>query len=188
MRGVTHLAQTKKLSQLKECVLDANLLDRFMNSEPSNDSSDDLATGNRANQNQSISDTPALTGLRILIVEDDLPARQLLSDILGVDEGAEVIAVDSVQAALATLEQQQIDVLISNIVLPDGDGFMLLNQIRSSTAESSQIPAIAVTAAANDRNRTELLAAGFQDYLFKPFDVERLIEIVANLARSDRDS
>jgi CheY-like chemotaxis protein len=148
---------------------------------------DNLEPDDPAANNQPTSNPPALAGLRILLVEDDLSARQLLSDILAVDEGAEVIAVASIREALAAIEQQPIDVLISNIILPDGDGCMLIRQVRTLTVEQGgQIPAIAVTAAANDRNRTELLAAGFQDYLFKPFDVEHLIEGVANLARLHR--
>jgi CheY-like chemotaxis protein len=159
-----------------------------MDSNWNNESLDDLASDELAAENQPTLERPALAGLRILLVEDDLPARQLLSDILAVDAGAEVMAVASIREALAALEQQPIDVLISNIILPDGDGCMLIRQIRTLSAEQGgQIPAIAVTAAANERNRTELLAAGFQDYLFKPFDVERLIASVANLARLHRD-
>lgn len=163
-----------------------------MNSKRNDELLDDPGSNNLepddpAANNQLPSNPPALAGVRILLVEDDLSARQLLSDILAVDEGAEVIAVASIREALAAIEQQPIDVLISNIILPDGDGCMLIRQVRTLTVEQGgQIPAIAVTAAANDRNRTELLAAGFQDYLFKPFDVEHLIAGVANLARLHR--
>ncbi|WNZ24382.1 response regulator [Leptolyngbya sp. NK1-12] len=152
------------------------------------DLTSDLASDPSPANLQPTANAPALAGLRILLVEDDPSARQLLSDILIIDGGAEVVAVASVREALEILERQQSDVLISNIVLPDGDGRTLIRQIRTLTPEQGgQIPAIAVTAAANERNRTELLAAGFQDYLFKPFDVERLIAAVANLGRPNRD-
>lgn len=124
---------------------------------------------------------PRLDGLRVLAVDDELDARELL--VMALEQlGAQVNAVPSVAAALNTLEQQPPDILVSDIGMPEEDGYALIRQLRSrSPASGGDIPAIALTAYAASEDSTRLLAAGFQAHLTKPFEPEQLAHVVANL-------
>lgn len=127
-------------------------------------------------------DLSSLQGLRILLVDDDLDTRALLNFIL-TEMGATVSEVASAQAALAILQKECFDLLISDIGLPDIDGYELLRQIRSlTTAAKAQIPAIAVTGFADEQTRLKILATGFQRALTKPMDIDQFMAIVVELA------
>jgi signal transduction histidine kinase/ActR/RegA family two-component response regulator len=123
-----------------------------------------------------------LKGVRVLVVDDQVDARELLSLVL-THAGAEAIMVASSAMALEMLVEHRFDVLVSDIGMPDEDGFTLISRIRAlSTEEGGSIPAIALTAYATDEDRQRVLAAGFREHLPKPVEPAELIAIVASLA------
>jgi PAS domain S-box-containing protein len=126
---------------------------------------------------------PVLQNVRILLVEDDKPTRDVIQWLLE-QCSATVIAVDSVavalkefQNSLRTPEEAQFDLLISDIAMPDQDGYRLIQQLREleTDAGTSPVPAIALTAYVRERHRAQALAAGFADYMPKPIDPDALI-------------
>ncbi|MBN3951681.1 MAG: response regulator [Nostoc sp. NMS7] len=122
-----------------------------------------------------------LTGLRVLVVEDDDDSRDFITFVLEQD-GAFVIAVSSAFEALQTLAEVKLDVLVSDIGMPDMDGYMLIHQVRTWTAEQGgEIPAIALTAFARNDDQQEALKAGFQLHLSKPLNPEELIAAIVQL-------
>jgi signal transduction histidine kinase len=126
---------------------------------------------------------PLLTGLRVLLVEDEADARELLSLML-TRQGARVVAVGSVQEALEQFDQQPPDVLVSDIGLPGEDGYALMRQIRGRPApRGGQVPAVALTAFARPEDRIRALEAGFQIHAPKPVDADELTTIVASLGQ-----
>lgn len=126
-----------------------------------------------------------LTGVTILLVEDDPNNLLLLRDMLEIHFGATVCAVTTVHAALELFPQLKPDILLSNIALPDGDGYQLIQWVRNfSPEQGGSIPAIAITASVSEEVRIRLLKAGFQAYFFKPFDVDTLVEKIIELVRS----
>ncbi|RAM48053.1 MAG: hybrid sensor histidine kinase/response regulator, partial [Hapalosiphonaceae cyanobacterium JJU2] len=125
-----------------------------------------------------------LAGLRILVVDDDTDTRNFLEYLLK-EYGATVTAAKSANQALTTLAQLQHDLLISDIGMPEVDGYGLIEQIRTIPPEQGgNIPAIALTAYAGDSDRQRLLAAGFQAHIAKPVDIEQLLLAIADLCRS----
>lgn len=124
-----------------------------------------------------------LTGIRVLSVDDDPDARQLLAVMLE-QYGAEVLTVASAAEVLACLDSFQPDLLVSDIGMPGVDGYALIQQIRSlPSGSSSQLPAIALTAYARDEDGQKALAKGFQQHISKPIDPIGLIQAVLTLAR-----
>ncbi|MCC5635545.1 PAS domain-containing protein [Nostoc sp. CHAB 5844] len=129
-------------------------------------------------------DLPSLEGVRVLVVDDEPDIRQLFQLILE-EYGIEVTAVASASAALSTLMANPggYDVLLSDIGLPEEDGYTLIRQVRAlSTEVGRQIPAAALTAYAGDAEYTEALAAGYQMHLAKPIDPTQLVALVAVLS------
>ncbi|MEH2271927.1 MAG: ATP-binding protein [Nostoc sp.] len=123
----------------------------------------------------------SLTGIRVLVVDDDVDSRDFVAFVLEQD-GAFVIAVSSAYEALETLAEVKPDVLVSDISMPDMDGYMLIHQVRTLTPEQGgQIPAIALTAFARNDDQQEALKAGFQMHLPKPLNPEELIAAIAQL-------
>ena len=101
--------------------------------------------------------------------------------------GAEVRVAASAAQALQMLDVWRPDVLISDIAMPEEDGYVLIKKIRARTAEQSgEIPAAALTAYATTEDRVSILAAGFQMYLSKPANPGELIAVVASLASRRR--
>ncbi|MEP0919783.1 ATP-binding protein [Leptolyngbya sp. DQ-M1] len=128
--------------------------------------------------------SPRLDGLRLLIVDDDADMRELLAYTLEAC-GAEVIAAASAAEAIAilTASAASIHLLISDIGMPDEDGYRLLRRIRAlPTEQGGRIPAVALTAYARTQDRTAALLAGFQSHLAKPVEPAELVAVVANLA------
>jgi len=123
-------------------------------------------------------DAHRLDGCRILVVDDDPDARQLLAVIMG-DAGAAVATAGSLTEAMAHLERAACDLLVADIAMPGGDGFELLQRVRATGADAGHLPAIAVTAHARDDDRRRALLAGFQGHLPKPVDEEALLEMAA---------
>ncbi|MEG4091641.1 ATP-binding protein [Microcoleus sp. Pol12B4] len=128
--------------------------------------------------------SPTLEGLQILVVEDEADALELLSTILG-KYGADVIAVASVKEALTIIEtatDRSPDVLVSDIGMPDEDGYSLIRKLRQLEAQrGGRLPAIALTAYARNDDRQQALLAGFQMHLTKPVDAAELVAVVASL-------
>jgi CheY-like chemotaxis protein/anti-sigma regulatory factor (Ser/Thr protein kinase) len=129
-----------------------------------------------------------LTGIRVLTIDDEADVRNLFSVLLNA-YGAEVLSVASAAEVLASLESFQPDVLISDIGMPEVDGYTLLQQVRSlPPAKGGQIPAIAMTAYAREEDHQRCLAAGFQQHISKPIDVDRLVQAVWELANQKQKS
>jgi CheY-like chemotaxis protein len=123
-----------------------------------------------------------LNGLRVLVVDDEADARELLTTLLG-QYGAEVIAVATASEALETLQRLKPNVLVSDIGMPGEDGYALIRKVRLLDAEQGgQIPAVALTAYARAEDRINALGAGFQQHIPKPVNPEELAAVVANLA------
>ncbi|MDZ8053616.1 MAG: response regulator [Aulosira sp. ZfuVER01] len=126
-----------------------------------------------------------LEGLRVLLVEDNEDTQLLLTFLLE-DSGANVAVTASAYEALAVLEQTQPDILLCDIGLPEIDGYTLIRKIRAMSAQQvKQIPAIAVTAYAQDTSEKEALASGFQAYLVKPIEPIEFINSVANVLKNN---
>ena len=125
----------------------------------------------------------SLDGVHVLVVEDDADAREMLTGVLH-QAGADVIAVGSASAALNVLHQQRADVLISDIGMPDEDGYALIHRVRALDAErGGAVPAIALTANARAEDRAHALAVGFQMHLAKPIDPGELTRTIAQTIR-----
>lgn len=123
-----------------------------------------------------------LTGLRILIVDDELDTRDFIIAALE-QQGAEVVSAVSVAEALQLLQQEKPDLLLSDIGMPGEDGYALIQQVRSLPPESGgTIPAAAITAYAREEDRLQAIAAGFQMHVSKPIDPGRLLRVTAILA------
>jgi CheY-like chemotaxis protein len=111
-----------------------------------------------------------LNGVEILVVDDDTDAREFVTFLLE-QYGARVRAVSSAGEALTALTQSVPDVLLSDIGMPDVDGYMLMQQVRTLPPEQGgQIPAIALTAYAGEINYQQAIAAGFQSHISKPVE------------------
>ena len=122
-----------------------------------------------------------LQRLCVLVVEDEPDAREFLTTLL-TRFGADVIPAASVQEALAGLESGRPDVLVTDIVMPDEDGFTLIQKVRTmERAVGSRLPAIAVTALAGTEERQKAMAAGFDVHLTKPVEP---IDVVTAVARA----
>lgn len=126
--------------------------------------------------------TPKLDGVRVLLTEDDADGRQALTLILEL-AGAKVTPVESVREALSVLDSLRPDVLVSDIGLPDEDGYTLIRHVRSRDAARGQTtPAIALSGYVSSEDRARLLAAGFQIHLRKPVNPSEIVAAVASLA------
>lgn len=120
-----------------------------------------------------------LQAVRVLLVEDEPDSRELVGWILE-QAGASLTAVDSARAALDALARASFDVLVSDIGLPDMDGYHLLQQVRQFASEQV-LPAIALTAYAGEINRQTALASGYQQHVSKQIEPEALILAVTEL-------
>jgi CheY-like chemotaxis protein/nitrogen-specific signal transduction histidine kinase len=122
-----------------------------------------------------------LNKIQVLVIDDEIDSREFVAFVLE-QAGARVITATTADEGFATLMQYQPDVLLSDIGMPNMDGYMLVQQIRALPPEQGgQIPAIALTAYAGDFNQQQALAAGFQQHVAKPIEPEALIQIIATL-------
>ncbi len=136
------------------------------------------------NHEQGFSTTePDLIGIRILTIDDEPDTCELLT-VLFTQYGAEVMSVTSSTEALLAFEWFKPDILVSDIGMPNIDGYTLLQQIRSLPAEKGgSIPAIALTAYAREIDQKRALAVGFQKYITKPMELNQLPKAVLVLLR-----
>lgn len=122
-----------------------------------------------------------LTNVRVLAIDDEPDARELLTNVLTM-YGATVLTVTSATEVLTALESFQPDILISDIGMPDVDGYTLIEQIRALPPEQGgQIPAIALTAYARQENYQQAIASGFQQQVTKPMEPDQLLQAVTSL-------
>jgi signal transduction histidine kinase/ActR/RegA family two-component response regulator len=125
---------------------------------------------------------PALEGLRVLVVDDEADARELLTAVLEQCD-AEVHAAGSCDEALEAIRRWRPDVLVSDIGMPGQDGYELIRTIRSlDNRDGGAIPAIALTAYAREQDRHRVLSAGYQVHVPKPVEPKQLARLVARVA------
>ncbi|HEV2669079.1 MAG TPA: ATP-binding protein [Blastocatellia bacterium] len=128
-------------------------------------------------------DQPNLAGLRILVVDDEADARDLLAIRLQ-QYGAGVVTAHSAEAAMEALtaQERRIDVIVSDIAMPGEDGYSLIRRVRAMEPEQgARIPAIALTAYSRTKDRVQALAAGFQIHLPKPVNAAELAHAIAGI-------
>ncbi|PPS44782.1 PAS domain S-box protein [Chroococcidiopsis sp. TS-821] len=127
------------------------------------------------------SDAIALDGARILVVDDEADTREFLTFMLA-QYGAEAIAVNSAAAAIERLQSFYPDVVLSDIGMPNEDGYSLIRRIQVLAAsQGRQIPAIALTAYAREEDRQAAQSAGFQLHMSKPINPSELVSAIARL-------
>jgi CheY-like chemotaxis protein len=125
---------------------------------------------------------PSLNDLRVLVVDDEPDARELVAAVL-TGRGAEVVSVGSAGKALEEMKRQQFDVLVSDIGMPEMDGYALISKVRQLPVErGGRIPAAALTAYAGIEDRRRALSAGYQMHVPKPVEPAELTSVVASLA------
>jgi signal transduction histidine kinase/CheY-like chemotaxis protein len=123
-----------------------------------------------------------LNGVTVLVVDDEADARDLIATVLR-SHGADVIAAANGSEAVALLASRSFSVMVSDIGMPQSDGYELIGRIRSATGvQGLQLPAIALTAYSRDEDRRRALESGFQAYVSKPVDPETLVRLVDRLA------
>jgi CheY-like chemotaxis protein len=137
----------------------------------------DLAEGDEA-------PSVSLSGLRVLVVDDENDTRELLRRLLS-EQGCEVATACSAEEALTELAARPCDVLLTDIGMPGMDGYELLRRVR--VTDDGQ-KAIAVTAFARPEDRDRALAAGFDDHLSKPVNPARLLQMLAQVAAASTGS
>ena len=126
-----------------------------------------------------------LSGLNVLLVDDDSDTLKLMATAL-TRRQANVTAVSSAGEAIQAITRKRPDVLVSDIAMPDEDGYGLIEKVRLLENNDSQnIPAVAITAYAKEEDRERALSAGFQIYLAKPVELTELISVVARAAKRD---
>ncbi|WP_138500794.1 ATP-binding protein [Nostoc sp. PA-18-2419] len=129
-----------------------------------------------------------LDNIQILLVDDDTDTREFQAFLLQ-QSGAKVTAVASGLEVLPALDRLIPDLIISDVGMPQMDGYMLMRQIRSRPPErGGKIPAIALTAYARELDRQQAIAAGFQIHLTKPIVPEKLISAIVNLLHENKVS
>jgi len=129
-----------------------------------------------------LNDGSRLDGVRVLVVDDARNVREVVADIL-TQYGATVTAVGSAEEALAALQRERPDVLLSDLTMPGKGGYWLIGQVRALPPEHGGVtPAAALTAYTGPEHRASVLRAGFQLHVEKPIGLDALIRVVATLA------
>jgi CheY-like chemotaxis protein len=122
-----------------------------------------------------------LYGIKVLVVDDDQDTRELLEWVLK-RAGAQVTVAASVKGALEAIDAHPPQVLVSDIAMPEEDGYSLVKQLRARPPErGGRIPAVALTAHSMVQDRLLSLRAGFQSHVPKPVVPEELVEVVASV-------
>lgn len=130
----------------------------------------------------------SLAGMALVVVDDDRDTLEFLEFVLQ-EYGANVRAVSSAQQAIAAIETSIPDLLLSDIGMPQMDGYMLIRELRQwEVQRGGAIPAIALTAYAGETNRQQILEAGFQQHLSKPIQPAELVQAIAFWVKHHQDS
>ncbi|MEO8798969.1 MAG: ATP-binding protein, partial [Polyangiaceae bacterium] len=127
----------------------------------------------------------SLSGLTILVVDDENDVRDLVATLLEM-HGAVVKTAGSVEQAMTVLEETTPSILISDIGMPEADGYSLLRRVRALEGPSGRVPAIALTAYAREEDRRRAAEAGFQTHVAKPVDPSTLVRLVAETVSAAR--
>jgi PAS domain S-box-containing protein len=135
----------------------------------------------RAQREEHAAEVVRLDGVRVLVVEDDRECRELVHTILE-SAGAQITSVSSAREAIDTLMTSRADVLVSDIGMPDEDGFALIGKIRSLEGAVAKIPALALTGYAQSATSNALNPGQFQRIALKPIEPQHLVAMVAALA------
>ena len=142
---------------------------------------DSLVAGLAADYNRAVARTaPAsiLRGVRVLVVDDDDDARELLASIFEIFS-AEVVSAGGAREALHVARRLAPHVVVTDLMMPGEDGYWLLRQLRD---ETPALPVITVSGVAN--NASEVLAEGFDGYFRKPYDPDALVALVVRISRT----
>lgn len=129
--------------------------------------------------NKSLNHNLSLQNKQILIVDDEPDTRELIAFALQ-EYGAKIIIAASAKEALTLLQELSLDLLISDIGMPEMDGYSLMRQVRSLNL-TKQIPAIALTAYATEADQKQAILSGFQLHIAKPLEIEQLIQAIVSL-------
>jgi PAS domain S-box-containing protein len=131
----------------------------------------------------SIADFPEvrLDGLRVLIVDDEPDSRRAVMKVLQ-SSGAVVTTAESVKEAMRSLAKSQPEVLVSDIGMPEEDGYDLIRQVRAAGHSARELPAVALTAFAHKEDQRRALLSGFQVHVSKPVDPHDLLAVIGSLA------
>ena len=146
-----------------------------------------IGTAQIVDRNQlSLAQSPQLlSGVNVLLVDDDSDTLQLMTTALS-RRHANVTAVSSAVEAIQAIARRRPDVLVSDIAMPDEDGYGLIEKVRLlENGVPQKIPAVAITAYAKEEDRERALSAGFQIYLAKPVELTELISVVARAAKRE---
>jgi signal transduction histidine kinase/ActR/RegA family two-component response regulator len=122
-----------------------------------------------------------LAGLRILVVDDEADARTLARRVLE-ERGAEVVTACSAAEAMAAVDHSSLpSIIVSDIGMPEQDGYDLIKQMRALPGDAGRVPAVALTALARTEDRKRALSAGYQKHVSKPVDPAELVAVIASL-------
>lgn len=145
-----------------------------------------LQTYSRISETGAATEELILGGCRVLVIDDELDAREMLQVMLA-QQGANVTTASSVAEALDAFDEVDPDVIVSDIALPGEDGYSMIRKIRSRLPEQGGLtPAVAISAFARGEDRAQALAAGFQAHIAKPVESDWLIAVVSNLIAGNR--
>src|SRR2546427_13292265 len=132
-----------------------------------------------------IADAPHLHGVRVLVVDDMLDVRDVVTEILE-RGGAVVTAVGTAEEALEVLQRERPNVLLSDLSMPGKGGYWLIGQVRALPPErGGTTPAAALTAYTGPEHRASVLRAGFQYHVAKPVGMQELIGVVPIVALNE---
>ncbi len=138
-------------------------------------------------ENVEVKNDKPLHGIKILLVEDDDDSREVLGLFLE-QSGAKIVSAESAKTAMTILinsEQNLPDVIISDLAMPEEDGYSLINRIRHLPVSSGgNIPAIALSAFATRENKQKAFELGFNKYDTKPFEPDLLVKDIVELAHN----
>jgi PAS domain S-box-containing protein len=137
----------------------------------------------------SLEPSPRLDGVRVMVVDDDSDTREMLRLMIG-QLGAEVKACASSEEAMGALTEWNPDVIVSDIEMPDEDGYELIRKVRGSESypDGRKVPAVALTAYGRVEDRLRALSAGYQMHIAKPAEPVELAVVIATLAAARRSS
>jgi PAS domain S-box-containing protein len=126
-------------------------------------------------------DGTSLRGVKVLVVEDDADTRELVQHLLE-GQGASVLTAGTATEALSLLERAGADILVSDIALPELDGYQLVRRVRQGSEPARSIPAIALTAYTRSEDRTKALRAGYQAHVQKPVEPAELLAAISSFS------
>jgi two-component system, chemotaxis family, CheB/CheR fusion protein len=128
----------------------------------------------------------ALAGARILLIDDTVDALKML-DALLTEEGAVVVTASSGHDALQIASEREFDLIISDISMPEMNGYEFLKELRKGESRYGSIPAIALTGFGRERDEEEARKAGFSTHLTKPIDLDAFLEAARTALTSNRE-